>query len=859
LSEFPPFVASPGPGSSGAKIAAHGRCDLCGLPVRNSRAVKVAGRQALHFCCPGCRQVFQILSSSSKVTPEKFRETELYRACLEAGIIPRDEKDLETRGARGKRAGSDSPSPEIDQGLEMKLKVEGMWCPSCSWLIEEVLSRLRGVLGVKVFFLSDLASIQYLPHRVTPQDILQKISDLGYRPSLWKGSLESSRERKDLLLRLGISAILTVNIMMISFSLYLGFFQDLGEEAIGYLSYPLWLLATPVIFYGGWPILRRACAGLFYGHTSMDTLISVGSLSAYFYSLFQMFRGTLHLYFDTASMLVTLVLLGRYLESRAREKVASGITDLQKLTRQKVRLSNFDIQGGRKERWVSSEGVAAGDEFLIYAGERVLLDGRVISGRGNVDESILTGEARPVAKKVGDEIMGGVLLLDGELGVRAYRVGADSSLGQMITLMQEALEKKNPAEVLADRITRWLVPVILGVAGATAASLWLRGFPPADALLRSITVLVISCPCALGIATPIVKVAAMGLAKSRGILVCDPGALERVKLLDTFVFDKTGTLTEGNFSLQEVITVAMPEEEALDWVASVEVHSDHYLARELLQRAQKKSIKVEGAQAFESLEGMGVKGRVKGREVFIGNRRLITRDKIDLPPGLNVKALAFEEKGMTAVFFGWGKEVKGVLVFGDSLRKGTSELIQKLRAKGITPWIVSGDGPETTRAIAGEAGVSHYRGQALPHDKVELIESLQSSGHRVGMVGDGINDAPALARADVGFALGAGANILREASDITFLGADPARIVETLELSTLAVRAIRQNLFFAFFYNTAGIPLAAAGLLNPIIAVLAMFASSLTVIGNALRISRIKTPWFLFKRISCPRPENESK
>ena len=796
----------------------------------------------MHFCCPGCQQVFLLLFSSPAGLPANFRETDLYRACMEAGIIP-----------RALESGLPFDSPERHQEsslspLNLTLRVEGMWCPTCSWLIEEVLRRTKGIFEPQVSFLSDLVQVKYFPHLLSPQEIMARISRLGFRTVLFEGDPGESREKRSIVLRLGVSAILTANIMMISMALYLGFFREFSREVIGYFSYPIWLIATPVVFYGGLPILRRGRAGLWYGNPSMDSLISIGALAAYFYSLVQLAKGSIHLYFDTPAMLITFVLLGKYIETHAREKVVAGITDLYKLAHQKVRIFTpappLPGQGGEgwgekeKERWVSSEDVKPGDDFLALAGERVPLDGRILSGQGEVDESILTGEARPVKKQPGDEVMGGVLLLSGKLKLKTTRVGRESSLGQMITLMQEALAKKNPAELLADRITRWFVPAILAIAGLTAFYLWLSQSSLDEALLRSLTVLLISCPCALGIATPIVKVAVMGLAKSRGILIRDPDAIEHTKDLDTLVFDKTGTLTEGNFSLQKIFTTGTPEREALSRVAAVEIHSNHFLAREIVRKAREENIKLEEVNGYESLEGMGVKGNVKGDLIFIGNQPLLAREKIEIPSALNQQALSFEENGMTTAFFGWAKEVQGLLVFGDFLKQGIREMVQELQARGITTWIVSGDGQGTTRAVAGESGIANFLGQTLPQHKVELIKSLQEKGHRVGMVGDGINDAAALAQADVGFALGAGTHILREASDFAFLASDPTRVCDALDLSALAVRSIRQNLFFAFLYNAIGIPLAAAGLLNPLIAVFAMFASSLTVIGNALRISQ---------------------
>lgn len=570
----------------------------------------------------------------------------------------------------------------------------------------------------------------------------------------------------------------------------------------------------------------------------MESLIAIASLSAYFYSVYRMSQGSLHLYFDTASMLITLVLLGRWVEIHIRDKVAAGMTGLYALTRTKVRILDRE-----RERWVSSDAVSPGDPFLVFAGERVPLDGEVLEGRGDVDESVLTGEARPVPKGPGDGVKAGSSLLGGEMKVRTTRVGRESSLGQIIALMQTALDKKNPAELMADRITRWFVPAILAIAGATGLSLWFFSFPGEEVLLRSLTVLVIACPCALGIAIPIVKLASVGLAKSKGILVRDPSALEAAKDLDILVFDKTGTLTEGNFHFQEMVTDEETDPgQAFSLIASVEAHSGHFLARETLRKARENSFKIEEAEEFEALEGRGVKGRVGGKDIFIGNRKWMGERNLGISAAQGKRAREAEAQGRTVVFAGWGGKVHSLLLFGDSLRKGIREMAEGLHARGIETWIISGDSQATTQSVAHQAGIPEFRGETLPQDKAKLIKELQSKGRRVGMIGDGINDAPALAQADVGFALGTGTNLLQEASDITFLVPDPSRVMETIALSRRTVRTIRQNLFFAFLYNSVAIPLAMAGWLNPLIAVFAMFASSLTVTGNALRISRAREP-----------------
>jgi heavy metal translocating P-type ATPase len=565
----------------------------------------------------------------------------------------------------------------------------------------------------------------------------------------------------------------------------------------------------------------------------MDTLISVGVLSAYLYSLVQMITGSLNVYFDTAAMLVTLVLLGKYIEARAREKVSGGMQELYRLANQKVRLRK-----GSSERWVSTEVVTPGEEFSVPARERIPLDGRIISGHGRVDESILTGESRPVKKSVGSDVMGGTLLLDGELSIKVTRVGRESSLGQLIGLVKQALSRKNPIELLADRVTRRFVPAILVLAAATAFWTWVQGASFDNALLRALAVLVISCPCALGIATPLAKVAAVGAGRMKGILIRDPHALEQAKDLDAVVFDKTGTMTEGSFSLKEVVSFKTSKEEALRRIAALEIHSDHFIAREILRKAEAVSLIEEEAHYVEELPGLGVKGIVDEMAVAVGNRPFLAGEGVSLPPSLDGKARRLESEGNTIVFFGWEGSAKGFLSFGDRVKPTARRVVQNLHSQGIATWLVSGDAPETTQAVAGALGIDQFLGQALPQEKVAIIKKLRDEGCRVGMVGDGFNDAAALAEADVGFAVGTGVNLAREASDITLLGHDPARLCEAIGLSALTMNTIRQNLAFAFLYNLLCIPLAVTGLVNPLVAVFAMFASSLTVVGNSSRILR---------------------
>ena len=802
-------------------------CDLCGLPLGGSKTEEVIGEEMVRFCCPGCKQVFLLLATESGCLPAAFKETEIYRVCVESGIIP--------GGSAGFAAASSvDPDPDLPP-LELTVRVEGMWCPACAWLIEEVLRRTAGVLEPRVSFFSDLAQVKYLPHVISPVEIQSRISRLGYSASPFLQKESVGAGKKDLLARLGVSAILTANVMMLSLALYFGFFGNLSRTVIGYFSYPLLVIATPVVFYGGLPILRKASAGLRYGSTSMDTLISLGTLAAYFYSLVQMARGSIHLYFDTACMLVTLVLLGRYVETAAREKVSSGIAELYELAGQKVR-----FLAGAGERWVHPDAVKPADRFVVRSDERSPVDGRIVTGRAVLDESILTGESRPVQKGPGDEVMAGSLVREGELVLTVSRVGPDSTLHQLISLVQEALDKKNPVELLADRITRVFVPIILAIAGTAALLLWLRHVPADEILLRSLTVLLISCPCALGIATPLVKVAMIGVGRSKGILIRNAGALERAKDLDVLVLDKTGTVTEGSFALQRVVAKGLSEQEVLSRLAALENHSSHFLAREVVRRAHELGVKPCEATGVEEFEGRGVRGMVQTKETVVGNRRFMQERGISIPMALDGEAAARERSGRSVIFFAWERSAKGILVFGDPVREGARELIDRLRDRGVATWLVSGDARETTAAVAASLGIEQFLGQVLPAEKADFIGSLMRGGRKVGMVGDGLNDAAALARADVGITFGAGANSIREASDVAILFAEPARILDVLDMSDLATQTIRQNLSVAFFYNAVAIPLAISGLLNPLIAVVAMFGSSFFVIGNALRIARTK-------------------
>lgn len=704
-----------------------------------------------------------------------------------------------------------------------------MWCPSCSWVLEEVLKRTPGVAGVSVAFVTDTVQGTHLPHVISKEEIAGIATKLGYR--LIGDQDDGDNEKRKFLLRLSLTAILTAQVMMISMALDGGFFTHLNAGEIRYLSIPLLFLATPVVFWGGYPILKKGISSLIHRSPSMDTMVAVAALSAFGYSLVHVFQNGLHLYFDTAAMLVTFVLFGRLLETWLREKVLSDMRGLYELTRQKVRRVDS------REQWVRPEDLSADARFEVRGGETVPLDGLVMKGEAVIDESILSGEVEPIRKRPGDQVLSGSIVTSGVLVLKKERSGPESFTGQVLSLVEQAITSRNSHELLADAVSRFFAPSVFSLATGAAAVLWFLGFSSQEVLLRSLTVLLIACPCSLGLAMPLAKVSVVSAARKHGILIREPDAIEQVQKIDVAVFDKTGTLTEGVFRLQEVVTDdATDQAEVFGRLAAVERRSAHTIGREVVRVAAERRMVEPDVDDFQAFEGLGVAGRFGEIVIHIGNRGLMHQKDLKLTTALDGRAEQKEKEGMTVVFYGWSQEARGFMVFGDKLKKNAADAVDGLRSRGIAVWIVSGDSIRTTRALAGQLGVDHYVGQVVPGEKAVLVRRLQEEGHTVMMIGDGVNDAPAIAQADVGFAIASSSDIVRQASDITLLTSDPAVLNTAFSLSRRASRTVAQNLSFAFVYNACAIPLAMAGILNPPIAVCAMFASSLTVTTNALRL-----------------------
>ncbi len=842
-------------------------CELCGLSCGKRPYTQRVHDQERFFCCLGCMNVYLILSESC-LSGQDFRETELFKRSLELGLISRGGESR-----RGERPPVAQVQVHSDASVqELLLQVQGMWCTSCAWLIEYALRKMPGVVDVEASFASDLVKVKYQPQFVPPDRVIKRIESLGYKAQEFRAGMEADdAESRALLLRLGISAFLWMNVMYLSMTLYVSFFERISDSIRQYVPFIIWALATPVVFYCGYPILHRAWRGLVNGVIRMESLLSLGILTAYFFSIVQAFRGDRHIYFDTACVIVTLVLAGKLIERNAKGRASRWITLLHRMMPNKARL----FVGGQ-EHFASIEALEPGQVVVVKAGERIPVDGTVVTGESHADESLLTGESSPVVKRPGDATAAGSVNLDGVLHIRALRTASDSTLAGVVAMVEHALSTRSPIERIVDRVSRVFVPGVVVVALLTFASLWFwGGLNLGSSLMRAISVLVIACPCALGMATPLAITAAMGSASRQGILFRDGGVLETLRKVDAVVLDKTGTITEGNFSVldfevctREVCTQQEPaavmmaagkasldtnsnsrttsrqelaefqfRREALSLAASVEQYSEHPLGKALVALASAEGARLKAASSIEVLKGQGITGSVDGKHLVIGNRKLLEDQGVSLDSYFEEQAQQWESQGKTVAFLGWNHELRGMAAFGDRIRTDAIDLVANLKRKGIVVYVVSGDSQATTRSVALHVGTDNYQSEVLPEQKADFVKKLRTSGAVVAMVGDGINDAPALAQADLGVAMGSGTDIAMKAAAVVLMKSSLRQIPEIFNLSATTIRVIKQNLFWAFFYNTLGISLAIAGVLNPILAAAAMLMSSVSVIANSLRLA----------------------
>jgi len=807
-------------------------CQLCGISLRFAAVTLNSSGKTLSFCCMGCRQVYVMLVEATDAgDPETFRDTDLFKKCVKIGIIPRSAEDL-----RKQERDADSLPTEIDSGtgrieagektLNLNLMVTGMWCPACAWVIEKSLAKLAGIAAVSCDFSTDMLFCRYHPVATSPDRIMDAVTHLGYRVGIPDEGHRAAEKKREFI-QFAVSAFLTMNVMMLSFALYSGFFFNLSRDAVYKISFPIFIMAGVVLFYCGRDILRKAWSGMVSASPGMETLVCIGALSAYAYSTFHLLSAGIHLYFDTASVLITLVLLGKTIEGRAKSLVQADLISFFKLWPTKVKICTDAYPEGR---YVAAERLRDGDTFRIEAGEIVPADGVILKGSGTVDESSLTGESRPVAKKTGDRLKSGTKVINDAFRARADGVGENSTLGRMIDVMTRALGQKTPLEGKTDAILKWFVPAIILLALSTGIACRLIGFSSEISLLRAVTVLVISCPCALGIAIPMARVAGISLAGKKGLLVRSFSAFERVEKVDTFVFDKTGTLTIGRWALLEIRTVgSFSKNRVLEMAAGLEKGSEHYIALEIKNQARKRDLKPAKITQIRSRSN-GRFGYYGNEQIKIGSKDYLSEEIRACGSALNTSS----DETHSRIYLSIDGRLIAVFVFGDEIKESSADTVETLKKLGYRTILVSGDGARTTRAVGRKIGITEIHGGRSPQDKVFFIEALRNAGHTVAMVGDGINDAPALARSDLAVAVHSGYNLGREASDITLMRGDPGQITEYLTLAKRVNQKIHQNLWFSLIYNLVSIPVAMAGMLNPLVAAAAMLLSSLSVSGSTL-------------------------
>ncbi len=703
--------------------------------------------------------------------------------------------------------------PMADTPLTTELPIEGMTCAACAARIGRGLTGLEGVEDANVNYATARAVVSYDPALVTLAAFNATIEGLGYAIADPDDDA-ADRELAQLARRLAVSVVLTVPIVAISMVPALGFS---GWEWVA------GILATPVVWWVGWPFHQVAGRSLAHGSTTMDTLVSMGTGAAWAWSAVALFVDVDHVYFETAAVIVTLILLGRWFEARAKRRSGEAIRSLAGLAARTARLAD-----GAE---VPVDDLQVGMRFLVRPGEKVPVDGRVVDGTSTVDASMITGEPVPVAVGIGDEVVGATINGNGSLTVEATRVGGDTMLAQIMRLVDEAQSSTAPVQRLADRVSAVFVPTALAVAVATLAAWILAGQPTGEAFTAAVAVLIIACPCALGLATPTAIMVGTGRGAGLGVIIKGGEVLEATRQVDHVVVDKTGTVTEGRMEVVSVTPSAGTDPQVvLCRAASVEALSEHPLAEAIVAAATD----LEGATGFENLPGLGVRGTVGDADVLVGRRRLFD----EVPDDLLAAVAEAEDAGRTAVVVGWDGTARGVLVIADRVRPTSAEAVSALRGLGLEVTLLTGDNERTARAVGSVVGIDRVLAEVMPDDKDAEVQRLQAQGHVVAMVGDGINDAPALARADLGIAVGTGTDVAIETSDLTIVSGDLRAVADAIALSRRTLAVIKGNLFWAFAYNTAAIPLAAFGVLNPMVAAGAMGFSSVFVVTNSLRLRR---------------------
>lgn len=730
---------------------------------------------------------------------------------------------------------------KIGYGIQLdksELDITGMTCAACSTRIEKVLNKQAGIKQATVNLATESAAIEYNPGLIQETDFIGKIRKLGYdaKEKVGKEEKQSQKEKEiqRMKVKLIISAVLAAPLLLTMLVHLFG----VNLPDIFMNPWFQFALATPVQFVIGWQFYVGAYKNLSNGSANMDVLVALGTSAAYFYSLYEAMK-TIgdaayepHLYFETSAILITLILFGKYLETTAKSKTTVAISELLNMQAKQARV----IRDG-EEMMIPVEHVAVGDQVIVKPGEKIPVDGVVLKGRTSVDESMLTGESIPVEKDVQSSVVGSTMNQNGTIEMEATKVGKDTALASIVKAVEDAQGSKAPIQRLADIISGYFVPIVVGIAVVTFI-IWMAFVQPGNfesALVAAIAVLVIACPCALGLATPTSIMVGTGKAAENGILFKGGEHLERTHQINTIVFDKTGTITKGT----PEVTDFTGDEEALQLMASAEKGSEHPLAEAIVTYASEQNVTLVDVDDFAAIPGHGIRAVVDGSHVYVGTRKLMADNHIDIQDAEEILA-TYETSGKTAMIISVNDTYRGVIAVADTIKDTAPEAIRLLKEQGLDVVMLTGDNDRTANAIAEQVGIDQVIAQVLPEEKASKVKDIQSQDKNVAMVGDGVNDAPALATADIGIAIGTGTDVAIEAADVTILGGGLLLIPKAIKWSGATIKNIRQNLFWAFAYNSAGIPIAAIGLLAPWVAGAAMAFSSVSVVTNSLRLKRVK-------------------
>jgi len=737
--------------------------------------------------------------------------------------------------------------------------VEGMTCASCVARVEKAISKLDGVKNVSVNFASEKASFEFDPELIDYTKISQVVEDAGYKinfPDKTGKTDKSDSEKnagsndliseheKDLKRNFILSVILAIPVLLLSMGTMWDGFRDFLPLSTDYLNKILLILTTPVIFIPGKRFFKIFWTNLKHFSADMNSLVAVGTGAAYIFStVVTLFPDLVlkpgdfpHVYFDTAAVIIALILMGRWLEAKAKTRTNTAIKKLMGL-----KPKSAIVKRNGNEIEVKLEDLKIGDIVVIKPGGKIPADGKITSGASVIDESMITGESIPVEKTNGDNVVGGTINKTGSFEFEISAVGDNSVLGQIIKMVEEAQGSKAPIQNLADKIAAIFVPAVIGIASITFIVWLIIGGEHSFnlALINFVAVLIIACPCALGLATPTALMVGTGKGAQFGILIKNGSSLELAHKITTVIFDKTGTITEGKPKVTDVITSNILENELIKITASAENKSEHPLAESIINYAKEKQIELSEAESFNSVTGKGITAVVNGKSVSAGNKKLMEDYSVKTDV-LNGEITKLSKEGKTIIFVSVNGELSGLIGIEDPVKENSAEVIKSLRDLNIKTVMITGDNKTTAENIAKRTGIDEFEAEVLPQDKANAVKKYQSNNEVVAMVGDGINDAPALAQSDVGIAIGSGTDIAMETGSIVLMSGDLSGVLNSIKLSKRTIKTIKQNLFWAFIYNTIGIPLAALGMLNPMFAAFAMSLSSVSVISNSLRLKNLK-------------------